>query len=629
MTTRTSHAQEDADKEWRKRPWWHHTGPFVPVIVILGLAAPILSYVLMMVSLGWRDPVIGSSSGAALPRSDGTIYLYHSPASQRYLASVGGDYEALLGPWRAYFANRGKRFEEVRSMAEVKDKPGNILVLPSAIALDLDERNRISSFQAAGGSVLATWASGTRDGGGEWQGWDFLQGMGVYVLGEIPTESDDRQLTIVGETPVTIGMAPGQRVWLSRTSEPLLRLRAEAVAARITNWSRTTPQERSEEGAVVFTESRTSRTVAFAFAESVWATAPTATYHLIDNAIDWLQRQPTLALANWPGGHRAAHMLEMDAEQEFSNGRHFTTMLAQARLPATFFVLTSMAAAHPDDLLAYARDYEIAYHGDVHVPFKGQPAPEQARRLLAMKEQLASVAPDVANKAIGFRAPFEGYDANTELAMQQAGIRYHVTDPNRSDAQLPLFVRMDGVEPEDELLVLPRPQRDDFNLLAMSSTPEQLLPHMLSDLNETVRLGSMGLLSVHSQNFAPGSPLSLIMPAYLAEVASRARSGLLWPVSGAQINEWWRDRQRIKVSGILRGHRLEMDVTVKGDRPVEGASVIVMLPYRRAVATVRNTKVGEPQPVVRPVDDFRSQFVFSKLNPGNYAYQINFAEPMR
>jgi hypothetical protein len=30
---------------------------------------------------------------------------------------------------------------------------------------------------------------------------------------------------------------------------------------------------------------------------------------------------------------------------------------------------------------------------------------------------------------------------------------------------------------------------------------------------------------------------------------------------------------------------------------------------------------------VRPIDDFRSQFVFTSLTPGNYAYQINFAEP--
>ena len=599
----------------------------MPSLLVLGLALPVLSYVFMMVNLGWRDPVLGRNSGAPPVVSEGSVYLYRSPATERYFASVGGDYAVLLNPWRAYFSTRGKTFREIDNLADVPDKAGNVLVLPSAVALGSEERSRIAGFQNAGGGVVATWASGSRDGAGEWQGWAFMQELGVYVLGEIPSQSDDRQLTITGETPITLNMTPGQRVWMSRTSEPLLRFRGEAVAARFTNWTRTAPDERKEEGAIVFTERRNSRTVAFAFSESVWAAAPTATYELIDNSLAWLQRQPGIALANWPGGHRAAQIVEMDTEQDFQNGRQLVSMLAQARIPATFFVLTSLAAQYAEDLRVYARDYEIAYHGDTHVSFKDQPAPEQERRIQVMKSQLASVAPDAATRAIGFRAPFEGYDATTERILQRNGIRYHVADPSRSDGQLPIFARMQDVAQEDELLVIPRTQRDDFNLLSQANTPDPLLRLLLADLNETVRLGSLGLLSVHSQNFAPGSPLSVAMPVYLADVASKARSGLLWAASGAQVDAWWRDRRRFTVTGVLRGHRLEMDVTVKGERPVEGASVVVMLPYRRATASVRNTKVGEPQPVVRPIDDFRSQFVFTSLKPGNYAYQINFAEP--
>ncbi len=629
MADRKSHAQEDANKEWRKRPWWQHTGPFLWTILIVGLAAPILSYVFMMVSLGWREPVIGGRNAAPLARGDGTIYLFDSGASRRYLTSVGGDYEILLNPWRAYFASRNRAYQEVRDIGELKDAVGNVLVLPSAIALTSDERARIAGFQAAGGSVLATWATGSRDAAGEWQGWDFMQQLGVHVLGEIPAESDERQLTIVGETPITLNALPGQRVWMTRTSEPLLRIKGESVAARFTNWSRSAREEHSGEGAVVFTEGRSSRTVAFAFSESVWAAAPTATYQLIDNTLVWLQRQPALALGNWPGGHRAAQVIEMDTEEGFQNGRYLAAMLAQARLPATFFVLTSMAAQYPDELRAYAGDHEIAYHGDVHVSFKGQPAPEQERRLLAMKTQLASVSPEAARQAIGFRAPYEGYDATTEALLQQNGIRYHVTDPGRSEGQLPFFAKMDRVEPGNQLLVIPRPQRDDFNLLAATGEPARLQAELLSDLRQTSELGSLGLLSVHSQNFLPGSPLSQAMPGYLAEVARLSRSGMLWTATGGQVDAWWRDRQRISVAGLLRGHRLEMDVTVKGDRPVEAASVLVMLPFRRAVAMVRNTKVGEPKPVVRQIDDYRSQFVFSRLNPGNYAYQINFTDPQK
>ncbi len=676
-------AQLDTDELWQRRKWWRRTAAFIPLFVVLGLALPILTYVMTMVNLGWRAPVLGANT-ALLPAADAPVYLYASPQTARFLRNASGDYELLLKPWRTYFADRRRDYQEINDLAELKGEPGSVLVLPSSLALGDLERNRIAAFQAAGGGILATWATGSRDGAGEWRGWDFLKDLGFYVIGEISAQSQERQLTLIGETPLTASLEPGLRVWMTNTSEPLLRIKGEHVAARFTNWQRTSVEGRGEEGAVLYNERANARVAMFAFSESTWAASPVPNHRLIDDTLAWLQRQPTLILSNWPNGQRAAQAIEMDTEEGFANARAFSSMLLQARLPASFFVLASSAVQYPDVYRELASRHEIAYHGDLHVSFKGQPAPEQERRLAAMRGQLESIGAAASKPILGFRAPTEGYDATTERLLQQMGLRYHVADPNRSENQLPLFVKMDGVPADAELLVIPRTQHDDINLLteiasnnsarvdasAADALPAEnplvenqlagnqlaenqpaenqlaenqaaesqfaqdqvvasdaLLRMMLTDVDKTLRNGGLGLFSVHSQNFGDGAPLQRAMPAYLSELKARSDSAGLWVASTGEIDTWWRERRRVAVAGVLTGWRVELNITVKGERPVRGVAVTVMLPSRGAQAAARGTKVGTAQPRVVPIDPFRSQFLFDELAPGNYSYQVNFTEP--
>ena len=624
--TKHDHLNEDVLQQWRKRPWWRRTGPFMPMIVFLGLTLPILSYVFMLTNLGWRTPVVGSSLPAAVTGRSGPVYLYASESVTRYLSGVGGDYKVLLDPWRAYFADRSRAYREIGTLNDLGNAPGSVLILPSTITLDEQERARIRSFRAAGGSVLATWATGSRDGGGNWRGWDFLDDLGIAVTGEIQMDADHRQLTVVGETPVSGGLSPGQRVWMTRTSEPLLRMQGGMVAARFADWSRVPPPERVDEGAVLLEEGTTSRTAAFAFAESTWAAAPVATYQLIDNTLAWLQREPTVILANWPQGYRAAYLLEMDTEEGFQNAAVLRDLLQQAQLPGTFFLLTSVAMQHAPLVDSLAASFETGFHGDVHIGFKGQPSLEQERRMITMRSQLGSTSAAATRAAIGFRAPLESYDATTESLLHKAGIRYHLADPSRSAGQLPLFAPMRGVPERDELLVIPRTQPDDINLLAAEPGTAPLLSRLTTELNETVRYGGLGVLSLHSQNFAAGSPLEVAVRALIPDLRSRRDARLLWVASGRDIDAWWRERRRVKVSNNIRGDGLEMNVSVQGSTPVRGVAVVVTMPNRRMSAEVRSTKVGQKLPTVRHIDDFRSELLFDSLEPGNYSYIVNLNE---
>ena len=153
------------------------------------------------------------------------------------------------------------------------------------MALSADERREILAFRARGGAVLSTWATGTRNDKGDWEGWQFLQELGVKVTGEIRGEPETNHLILNGESPVSYTLPAGQRVFMSTNSETLLAAQGDMIAGRFMNWARTPKPERLNEGAVLYTEGRepTGRAAYFAFAESAWSNHPAQIYTLFDD----------------------------------------------------------------------------------------------------------------------------------------------------------------------------------------------------------------------------------------------------------------------------------------------------------------------------------------------------------
>lgn len=609
--------------KWRMPKWM-----LMPYMVILGVALPVLTYLLMMSHLGWRAPVFGDRAQSnAAAAAEGAIYLFVSDTNRQYYHTIGGNYDVLVNPWRAYFKARGRDYTEISDLNQVRPRANTVVILPSALAIGPDERRTMASLRESGVSVLTTWASGTRSSDGEWAGWDFLQSLGVVALGEREKiQGDPRQITISAGAPLTLSQDAGRRLWLSPASEPILRFRGDYIAARLTNWYRAETPGYPSEGAVVYTESRASRTVAFAFAETSWDASVNLIYPMLDDALLWLQRQPMLALANWPRGYRAAQLVEMDTEHMFGAANALADMLKARGIPGTFFLLTSEAVKDPNTVRRLANDgFDIAYHGDIHIGFGKQPEAQQQSRLNLMQQQLTSLDPALSRSARGFRAPTESYDETTERLLQKMGIRYHLVDPSRSEATLPFFLKSKDVNLADEMLIMPRTQRDDINQLEETQDPQALFKALSEDMENNRRDGGLGTLSVHSQYMSPGQPLNQAMAPYLDRLLQYQRSGDLWLANGEQISQWWRARRNVSVVGSRQGLRLELDISVKGKVPVDGVTVLVMVPARGTVPTIRVTKVGAVQPVVKRVDDYTSQLVFPALQPGNYAYQINFS----
>lgn len=617
--------EEPIQNRRQRRSIFRRVGTYMPVMLILGLALPMFVFLTMMQINGWKLPLLGMQSmmSQMAPSSD-KLFLYVSPSSKAYFTKIGGNYDTLVNPWRNYFSDRKINFTELNDPADLTNESEGVVILPSALSLNEQERDAIQSFKTKGGGILATWATGTRTGSGDWAGWQLMESLGVKSVGEIPPDSESRQLTLTGESPLSTQQPAGARIWMGKTSEALLRFTGESVAARFMNWARIPEADRAQEGAILYAESSPSagRSAVFAFAETSWESRPFVPHQVIDDTIKWVQRQPTVVRAAWPNGKSAAQVIEMDTEQGFENATSFAAMMKSINYRATFYVLTSVAVQFPEVVKNLARDFEIAYHGDVHVSFKDQPINTQEQRILAMKSELSSVLSDTTT-VTGFRAPTEGYDSATELLLHKHGIRYHAADPSRLEGRLPTLVKMQGVPLEDSLVVMARSQRDDINLYWEKLDVPQTTQALIDDFELAANTGALGFLSVHSQNFDESSVLRQAFPNFLKHL--QTHNERVWMATSGQVAQWWRDRERLSISSSVSGKRLDFNLTVKGSQPVNGASLMVVLPQKGILPVVRSTKIGAVEPRVVQLDDYRAAVIFDVLKPGDYVYQATFA----
>ncbi len=612
--------QDLLDPVERKVPFYLRVELYIPLILIAGISLAVLLYAQGMVGAGWQVGGKAESVVGAFADTHSPIVLYASPTTQTYLAKVSASYDVLLRQWRDYFKEHKRAFKEVNDPAALASLKDAVIVVPSAISLNDVERKALVDHHRNGGSLLATGAFGARDGAGTWVGWGLMEQLfGARVADEVDPGAEKNFLVTAGNVPLTVAFPAGSRYWVGKAPEKALRYEgAGQPAARFLDWTRA-PDDKKP--VVVYGEKDKGRWALFGFSENAWDAAPTPLRTLADGTIDWLQRQPKAEVAAWPGGYRAAHMVSMNVDEPIENVLTLASSLDALKIRGTFFVVADAAVKSPNTLKAISAGHEIAYHGDANQGFKDQPKAEQARRIKEMQQRLASsLRPD--ERIIGFRAPGESYDAKTEEVLQAAGFRYHAVDPSRSDARLPVFAKANKAAPADDLVALPRTQRDDIVFLQnKDATLPEIMATMRGELALVLEEGGLGMLSIHSRNYSKDSLMSQAVPAYLLSLAEVKNQ--VWLATGADIADWWRKRSNVKVTLNTTGKRYELEVSNLGDATVEGATVTVYLP-RASNIVVTPTKAWMPEATVRRVDDFRAQVVFGTLAKGHYAYTLVF-----
>jgi peptidoglycan/xylan/chitin deacetylase (PgdA/CDA1 family) len=545
------------------------------------------------------------------------VVLLRSDTTSAFFRAHGGDYERLLNPWRDLFARHGIQARELRAEELAAVKQPAVLVLASAVALSDAERRAIRARLAAGWSALGTWATGVRDGKGEWSGYGFIDELfAAQVAPDLAPGKDEAFLLPFGETPLTHALPAGKRIFLLKTSEPFLRVRARNAAARFGNYMREATQPGALLGAAAFDERGGARRAFFGFAEASWSSAQADVDALLLGTLDWLQRKPIVVKSAWPHPHQAALLLEMDTEDKFDNSVRFARQLERYRIRGTFYSVTSEARKFPAVVKRLASRHEIAYHAEVHNGFAKLARVEQDARLNTMIRQMASLVPDV-TMATGFRAPLEQYDADTEKALRALGLRHHAASPASRDDALPGFSPAEpGLPPDEALVVLPRTWLDDINLLTtglLKGMPaEQML---LSSLQDTLAMRSFGLLSLHTQNFYPGGVLERVTPRLLQAIAKHG--GLVWTAPGESIARWWRDRAAVEVS--VREEPAALRIRLQVARgPVTNLRLVLMPPGTQP------PRLEGGQARLEKLDAQRWALVFAELRRGVKEVRVRF-----
>lgn len=545
------------------------------------------------------------------------VYLFNSGPTREFYNAVGGNYDLILQPWRDYFASRGLTYTELQAgNLSPELKPG-VLILPSAVALDTADSNAIQRFEQAGGSVLATWATGARNARAKWAGYDFLYTQfGIRVSGKVTRKETDNFLVIFGQTPVSHSLPAGTRIWFDQINTPPLRISGGSnVAGRFLDVLNT--PEFHENEAIVYAETGASRRVYFAFSETLWQFGQQEVYTLVDDTLRWLSRQPDPFLATWPYPYRSAQIIEMDTETGFQNATRLANMLESNRLQGTFYCLTSLAAQHPDVLKHIEDNHELALHGDVHEGFKGQPASVQSQRLDAMGLEIAPLV-SMPARIRGFRPPYELYDQTTEALLLKKGYGHLLVDSYGSKAMLPYPSATPTKNPQKNLIIIPRVARGDMEFTLKGASESDMFRAMNDDFDMTAEIGAVGVLSVHSENFGVGSPLSQATAAFLNRI--RPSGNKAWIAPSGEIESWWRERARITFSYAPQTQRLEINIAKPG--LTRKAAIVIPNPTRKSAPHVTASESGVPAVVT--LNDYSTAIILNASAPGTYSYFLNY-----
>jgi Polysaccharide deacetylase/Beta-galactosidase trimerisation domain len=509
----------------------------------------------------------------------GQTYLYRSESTLKYFQNANGDYAKVLDAWRGFATRENIALKDV-DQAKLKIlKRDDVLVLPSVMLMTDAEKVAIDGFVAKGGALLATWASGGRDVKGDWLGYQWLKRMfDIDIVADIRQDSEERFLLPYGENIATSQLPAGKRMYLLKTAEPLLRAKAKYSIARYGDWTRSTHTPFASSSAITASEIKGARRIWVGAPEASWAGAQSDMDKVLKDLLAWLHRQPTVTLASWPAPFQTAFFVEMDTEDKFENAAVLEKIFDDRGLRGSFYVLTSLAIKHPELVKRLAMKHDIGFHADIHTGFKGLNAEQQDAR---MRKMIADLKPIIGenNRAMGFRAPLESYDKTTEIALRARGLRLHVADPGSSDSSLPVFSSSEpGLSPEQALLVAPRTLLDDINYQQMGILKPGSVKQVLFDnLQDKLLNRGLGLLSVHTQNFASESVLAREVAGLLDE-ALRLRNKV-WLPSGDQIDAWWRGRARVQLAytRLVNGH-IAVSVGNAGGVDMPSTQLIVTAP---------------------------------------------------
>lgn len=564
-------------------------------------------------------------SAALVPR----VLLYASETTKNYLE--GGSVNAVyrIQAWENVLKKYKIPYQIVAKPQQINPSAGGVLLLPSSVALSIQERQAIVNFRAGGGSVLVTWAAGIRDEQGAWTGFDFMdQALDTKVVGTSAADKTDNFLMTQGDSPINQALSAGQRIWTERASEWYpLRMEVKNPTLHIMDWSRTFNDKRVT-AVGHFTErqygsTNFSRVVALGIPERLWLTAdPQHIEAIAHNSLIWLMRLPSASKSAWPKQYESALIFAMDcAEILLNSDVEFLSKLEGAGVRATLYILGDNAKKSAEKIQALQlRGHELALAGDKFIGFSGQTPEVQAQRIDSALEKIKSAGlslPDYPS----FHAPAESYDKNTENLIRKRGFTSYIAVQDAHEARTPLPQSgANGLTSgEQNLIALVRTQRGPEDATEEGDV-EDGLKSFYAELALSIQMRGLNIIRMPSQG--------LLTAENLQDVANELKKyqDKVWNATASEVAQWWAERERISVNidGDLTAAFLNVDVI--GATPLkQKVSVLINLPQAgdRLNLIPAGQATGEMK--ITKLDNFRVNVELPALPQGKYRWRLDFS----
>jgi hypothetical protein len=258
----------------------------------------------MLLSIHMISAVVGpfrlSQLGASDPRA--VVALFRGggePAGSAMRSELGHE---LMGS--------GRLLREITSLNRLDVREVGAVVISEPRVLPEDQAAELRNFLAGGGGAVLVGSVGVRDGDGAWLGYDRMRNLlGAEI---VPLdEAQAREIVADHRGPIAAALAPRERIGIR--PEPGIPGALIPNAELVWAGERATT---SAPAAAVRRDFGKGRLAWIAVGPDRAATAgadPRSLRHVLEAAVAWSSRMPSVEVLPWPGGASFAGVVKPDA----------------------------------------------------------------------------------------------------------------------------------------------------------------------------------------------------------------------------------------------------------------------------------------------------------------------------